>query len=107
MLELKDRRYFIATEDGGVIGAYYDLDDAKIDAQDAWESHKIDIQILEADFNHEVTDGIFLKIFRKLDWKPTEEEEKAEEKIVEEENKEEKNDEPVKDEPSEDKKSGE
>ena len=85
MLELRDKKYFIATEDGGVIGAYYDLEDAKIDAQDAWKSHNVDIRILEADHNHEVHDGVFLKVFKKLDWQPEEEKEEEPEQEKSEE----------------------
>ena len=87
MLELKDKKYVIATEDGGIIGAYHDLEDAKIDAQDAWETHGTAIQILETVHNHMVHDGIFLKIYRKIEWEPEEKtaeaEEEAEEKATE------------------------
>ena len=91
MLELRDRKYVLTTEDGAVVAAYWNVDDAKIDAQDIWEREGKKLCILEMTHSIEIDDGIFMKVYKRIDWEPQEKKEPEEENASteNEENKEE------------------
>ena len=85
MLEMRDRKYVLATEDGGIVAAYWDVEDAKIDAQDIWESEGKKLQILEMTHSIEIEDGIYMKVYKKYDWEPEEKKDEVKEETPGEE----------------------
>lgn len=65
MLDIRRKRYVLCTEDGGIVAAYSDLEDARIDYMDLKDN--LDIKLFEVIHTYPFEEGRIINIMRSIE----------------------------------------